>query len=172
VRGVQERRAVGSPLKRTGRRSSLIAGVGVGTLGLDQLTKWWAVRTLTDHDIHVIGSLRLALTRNAGGAFGLGAGVIPFLALAAVAIVMLVVARSEATRRMPVAIAVGLVIGGAFGNLADRLFRSPGGLSGRVVDFVDLRWWPVFNVADSAITVGCVVLVLLIGRPVRPRSET
>ena len=73
MRGVQERRAVGSPLKRTGRRSSLIAGVGAGTLGLDLLTKWWALRTLTDHDIHVIGSLRLALTRNAGGAFGLAA---------------------------------------------------------------------------------------------------
>ncbi|MCU1462166.1 MAG: lspA [Acidimicrobiales bacterium] len=167
MRGVQERRAVGSPLSRSARRPALIAGVAAATLAGDQLTKWWAVHALAHRDIHVVGSLRLALTRNAGGAFGLGAGVIPVLALAAVAIVMVVVARSEATRRLPVAIAVGLVLGGAFGNLADRVFRSPGGLSGKVIDFIDLRWWPVFNVADTAISIGCVALVVLIGRPAR-----
>ncbi len=168
MRGVQERRAVGSALSRSARRPALIAAVAVATFAADQLTKWWVVRALDDRDIHVVGSLRLALTRNAGGAFGLGAGVIPFLALAAVAVVMIVVARSEATRRLCVAIAVGLVLGGAFGNLADRLFRAPGGLSGKVIDFIDLRWWPVFNVADTAISVGCVALALLIGRGARP----
>jgi len=60
-----------------------------------------------------------------------------------------------------VAVALGLVTGGAVGNLADRIFRAPGLLRGAVVDFVDLRWWPVFNVGDMAITAGCILLVLL-----------
>jgi signal peptidase II len=168
VRGVQERRIVGAALSRTERHHALIAAVAVVTFTADQLTKLWAAHRLSDErTLHVIGSLQLHLTRNAGGAFGVGAGIVPFLALAAVAVVMVVVARSDATRRVPVAIAVGLVLGGAFGNLADRVFRSPGGLSGHVIDFIDLRWWPVFNVADSAITIGCIVLVLLIGRPSR-----
>jgi signal peptidase II len=162
---VQERRAVGPALTRIARRRGLIAAVALAVFVADQLTKVWAVDRLSGgRTIHIVGSLRLALTRNPGGAFGLGAGVIPFLALAAVAIVMVVVARSDSTQRLPVAVSVGLVLGGAFGNLADRLFRYPGGMSGHVVDFIDLRWWPVFNVADSAITVGCIALVFLLGR--------
>ena len=74
-------------------------------------------------------------------------------------IVLFVVGRS--VDRTAVAVALGLVLGGAVGNLVDRVFRSPGFGRGSVIDFVDLRWWPVFNVADAAITVGCVLLVLL-----------
>jgi signal peptidase II len=69
-------------------------------------------------------------------------------------------ASSGATTRHPLlALAVGLVLGGALGNLADRLFRGHGFLNGAVVDFVDLRVWPVFNLADAAITIGCLLLV-------------
>jgi signal peptidase II len=75
--------------------------------------------------------------------------------------VVVLVAVGRSVDRTAIAVALGLVLGGALGNLADRLFRSPGFGRGSVVDFVDLRWWPVFNVADAAITCGCVVLVLL-----------
>ncbi|HEX2191905.1 MAG TPA: signal peptidase II, partial [Acidimicrobiales bacterium] len=69
------------------------------------------------------------------------------------------VTRGDLVRRPLLAVTAGLVLGGALGNLADRLFRSPGLLRGAVVDFVELRWWPVFNVADSAITCGCLLLL-------------
>ena len=84
----------------------------------------------------------------------------PFLAVAALVLVV-VMASSGATTRSPVlAAAVGLVLGGALGNLVDRLFRGRGWLRGAVVDFVDFRVWPVFNLADAAITCGCVLLVV------------
>ena len=84
----------------------------------------------------------------------------PFLAVAAVVLVVVLLVRGDALQRPLVAVTSGLVLGGALGNLADRVFRAPGGLQGAVVDFVDLRWWPVFNLADAAITCGCVLLVL------------
>ena len=83
-----------------------------------------------------------------------------------VALVVVLVTVGRSIDRPLVAVALGLVLGGALGNLADRLFRSPGLFRGPVVDFVDLRWWPVFNLADAAITVGCLVLLVLsLGRP-------
>ncbi|MHB8669856.1 MAG: signal peptidase II [Acidimicrobiales bacterium] len=135
--------------------------------GADQLTKGWATRALADRTIHVFGSLRLALTTNRAGAFNLGGSLVPFLALAAVAGIVLTVTATSMRRvllRPLVAVAVGLVLGGAAGNLADRLLRSPGPLKGSVVDFIDLGWWPVFNLADAAITIGCVLLVVSGGR--------
>jgi signal peptidase II len=104
--------------------------------------------------------VRLALTHNTAGAFGLGGSVVPFLALGALGLVIWMVTTGSATSRLPVALALGLLLGGAFGNLLDRLFRSPGLLRGAVVDFVDLRFWPVFNLADAAITCGCLLLLL------------
>jgi len=167
---VQERRAV-APVGPPGggdnpvrRRSGLVAVVAVIVIVLDQLTKWWALRTLDDRTIHLVGSLRLALTFNKAGAFGLGSSFVPVLALVAVGVVLVVVVRGETNTRFAVAIALGLVLGGAFGNLGDRLFRGPGMLRGAVIDFIDLRWWPVFNLADSAITCGCILLVLTAGR--------
>jgi signal peptidase II len=146
------------------RRHLLVAAVAATVVVADQLTKWWALNSLTDRTIHVVGSLRLALTTNKGGAFGLGSGFVPVLALVAVGVVVLVVVRGETTARLAVAIALGLVLGGACGNLLDRLFRDPGFLRGAVVDFIDLQWWPVFNVADASITCGCVLLLFTAGR--------
>jgi signal peptidase II len=131
---------------------------------LDQLAKAWALRTLDDRTIDLVGSLRLALTFNKAGAFGLGSSFVPVLAVVAVGVVLLIVVRGETNTRLSVAIALGLVLGGAFGNLADRLFRGPGLLRGAVIDFIDLQWWPVFNLADAAITCGCILLVLTAGR--------
>jgi signal peptidase II len=146
-----------------------VAAVAVVAVALDQVTKSWAVATLTDRDpIHVVGTLQLALSFNSGIAFSLGTGsgltIVP-LALAVV-LVVLFVARSLPGRLA--ATAVGLVVGGAIGNLADRLFRSH---DGAVVDFLDLQWWPVFNVADACIVVGGALLALCSLRRPEPERE-
>ena len=159
MRRVQERGPVAPVTKR--QRYALVGGVAAAVVVADQLAKWWAVERLSSGPLTIVGSLRFALARNSGGAFGLGSGFLPMVVLAviALAVVLFVVGRS--VDRTAIAVALGLVLGGAVGNLLDRLFRSPGFGRGSVVDFIDLRWWPVFNVADAAITCGCILLVLL-----------
>lgn len=131
----------------------------------DQLSKTWALRALADGPIDLVAGARFRLTYNTGGAFGLGGAAIPFLAVGALVLVAALAFRDEFATRTGPAVALGLVLGGALGNLADRVFRDPGLLKGAVVDFVDLGWWPVFNVADSGITAGCVLLLLYSWRP-------
>jgi signal peptidase II len=141
--------------------------VVLGVLGLDQLTKIWVVAALSDAPLSIIGNdVELRLTRNSGGAFSLFTNAT--VLLAAVAIILsfvLVRAVRRAQDRLSV-IALSLVLGGALGNLFDRLIRSPGFLRGRVVDFVRVGGFPSFNVADSAITIGAVLLILAALRPV------
>jgi signal peptidase II len=134
--------------------------VAAAILAADQLTKAWALSALADgHTISVVGPVRFLLTYNTAGAFGLGGAAVPFLAVIALGVVV-VMASSGSTARDPrLAVAVGLVLGGALWNLGDRMFRGPGMLRGAVVDFIDFRVWPVFNVADAAITVGCLLLL-------------
>ena len=126
---------------------------------LDQLTKAWALSALDDRDIDLFWTLRLHLTRNSGMAFSRGEGLGPVIGVVALVVVaaLLVSLRRQTTPASTVA--VGLVIGGAAGNVVDRLFRSPGWLRGAVIDFIDLQWWPIFNVADMAITIGGLLLV-------------
>ena len=128
----------------------------------DQLTKHWALSALADGPIELVWTLRLDLTFNEGAAFSIGSsgGLFSLLGLVVVALVFRPVLRWP-TPWAPVAL--GLLLGGAFGNLADRLFRAGDGglLGGHVVDFVDLQWWPVFNVADVGISTGAALLVLL-----------
>ena len=128
-------------------------------LVLDQLTKVWAMSALADGPVDVPGPGRFALVRNTAGAFGLGGAFVPFLAIGALVLVVILLSRTDVTAHPALALAAGLVLGGALGNLIDRLVRAPGMLKGAVVDFVDLGWWPVFNVADAAITCGCLLLV-------------
>jgi signal peptidase II len=137
----------------------VVAAVAAVVLGLDALTKQWAMSALADGPVDLFGSVRLNLIRNKAGAFGLGGAFVPFLAVAALVLVLFMVTRGDATEKLPMALALGLVLGGAFGNVADRVFRSPGFLRGAVVDFVDVGFWPVFNLADSAITCGCLLLL-------------
>jgi signal peptidase II len=143
------------------RRAGLVAAIAAVVIAIDQLTKAWAVHTLATRDIDLIGSLRLHLARNRGAAFSLAfgsGGVVAILAIIVV-IVLIVVGRSLNTRIG--VLSLGLVLGGALGNLTDRLFRDGSGfLGGAVIDFIDLQWWPVFNVADMAVTIGGVVLVI------------
>lgn len=133
--------------------------VAAAIVVVDQLTKAWALGALADGPIGIAGPLRLLLTRNTAGAFGLGGAAVPFLAVAALGLVVYMASTGAIARSPVLATAVGLVLGGAIGNLVDRLLRAPGLLRGAVVDFVDLQFWPVFNLADVAITCGCVLLV-------------
>ncbi len=143
----------------TSRRLPLLVAVAV--IAADQLTKWWAVSTLPGNPIELIpGVLFLRYVTNPGAAFGLLPGAGSFIALGAVAAVVLIVLVVHRLPGRLEAVAMGLVLGGALGNLGDRLFRGPGLLDGRVVDFVDFEYFPAFNVADSAITVGAALALL------------
>jgi signal peptidase II len=133
--------------------------IALGVVVLDQLTKWWAVENLQDRDIDLFWTLRLNLSYNTGMAFGQGQGWGPIIAVIAmvVIVVLLLGLRREGGRLTE--IAVGLIIGGAVGNVIDRVFRSPGRLRGGVVDFIDFQWFPIFNLADTGITVGGFLMV-------------
>jgi signal peptidase II len=136
--------------------------VAAVVLALDQLTKWWAVENLSDANIDLFWTLRFRLIGNRGSAFSLGTGLGPFFAIAAIAVaVALIVIGRKAPTRLG-AVSLGLVLGGAVGNLVDRIFRDGEGIfGGYVVDFIDLQWWPVFNVADMAIVCGAFLIVLI-----------
>jgi signal peptidase II len=127
----------------------------------DQLTKHWALNALDNgRVIHLIGSLRLNLAFNRGMAFSQGEGIgrlVPILAITVVAALLMAVGRSSSRW---FTVGVGLIVGGSLSNVVDRLFRGEGWLDGAVVDFVDVQWWPVFNLADAAIVVGAALLLL------------
>ncbi len=152
-----------SPVVRS-RRVRLLAltyGLAVAAYVVDRLTKSWAERSLQGHQPIVLipNVLDLSYTTNSGGAFSLFGGV-PWLFFgASVGISLVLVWYSTRVSRAPVAAGLGLVIGGAIGNLTDRIVRGPG-VSGRVVDFIHLHLWPTFNVADSCIVIGAAVLIL------------
>jgi signal peptidase II len=140
-----------------------VAAVALGTAALvvivDQLTKWWALEALADGPTELFWTLRLRLVFNTGASFSLGEdlGLTPCLTAGGVVLVLVLVAMTRSVDRTVLAVAFGLMVGGAVGNLSDRLFR---GHDGAVIDFVDLQWWPVFNVADTALVIGAGLLVL------------
>ena len=152
-----------------GRRAlPALAAVSAAVIAVDHLTKWLAQRELRARDVDLVGSLRLHLVYNRGAAFGLGSRFAPVIALVVVAVIVAMVGFGRTVRNPVPRIALAAIIGGAIGNLLDRLFREGDGfLGGPVVDFIDLQWWPVFNVADIAVTVGAVALALTAGREER-----
>ena len=128
---------------------------------VDQLTKDWALGALADGRArHVIWTLQWNLTFNSGMAFSKGQGVGPIIALAAVVVVVVIATSVRHSASRTVDVAAGLVMGGAVGNLVDRLFRGDGWLHGAVVDFIDFQWFPIFNVADIAVNVGGGLFIL------------
>ena len=159
--------AADHPGRSSGVRRLVVALSVTGVVVLaDQLTKWWAVTRLASGPVHLIGTLDFELSRNTGSAFSLLQGkgflLIAVATLAAVGLVAMVRRASSAGQ----AAALGLILGGALGNLIDRLFR---GDHGAVVDFVALHFWPTFNVADASIVVGCaLLLVSLVRGPEQP----
>jgi len=162
MRQVQERRAEHAALRELRRGiSPLLAIVAAGVVAVDQLTKWWALNALDDRTIDLVWTLRLNLTLNRGAAFGLGTSLGPIIGVAGVIIVIALVRAGRMEANLAVHVALGMVAGGALGNLSDRAFRSGHGfMGGAVVDFVDLQWWPVFNVADAALVCGVILLLL------------
>ena len=142
------------------RRTALVVVVAAAVITIDQLTKTWAVHTLATRDIDLFWTLRFHLARNRGPAFSLGFGSGGLIAILAIVIVIvfLVIGRSVDTKIG--VLSLGLVLGGAIGNLVDRAIREGSGfLGGGVIDFIDPQWWPIFNVADMAVTIGGVLLV-------------
>ena len=139
------------------RRQAILIGLIVL---LDQVTKSWAVSALANgRVIHVVGSLQFSLGFNSGFAFSQGQGIGPLVGVfALIAVLFLLRAVRKATTQLS-ALGLCAIVAGAIGNIADRFFRGEGWLHGRVVDFIDLQWWPVFNVADSSITVGACALI-------------
>jgi signal peptidase II len=150
------------------RLSLAVAAVLVAA---DQLTKSWAVAELDHRNIDLFWTLRLNLTFNSGMAFSQGEGLGPLIGLLALGVVVVLLISLRTAGSRLAAVAVGLVIGGALGNVLDRLFRRGDGfLRGEVVDFIDLQWWPVFNVADIGVTVGGALLLLASVRGSRPAA--
>ena len=134
---------------------------------VDQLTKHWAVNHLVDHDDDLFWTLRFHLAHNTGMAFSKGTGLGPVIGIVALFVVvglLVSIGRESSPLYTP---AVGLIVGGAVGNLVDRMFRSPGWFRGGVVDFIDVQWWPIFNVADICVTVGGALLLLSTLMPVQ-----
>ncbi|MCA1726597.1 MAG: signal peptidase II [Actinobacteria bacterium] len=141
--------------------------------GLDRATKVWVESSLAGRPpIEVIpGVFRLRFITNPGGAFGLFGGVPAlFLVATLLAVVAIVVAGRSVSLRS-VAVGLGLILGGALGNLTDRVIRGSDGLSGSVVDFLDFGVWPVFNVADMGIVIGAGLVVLASARTRRETAE-
>ena len=141
----------------------LLLATFAAVLVLDQASKHWALQALDDGPIDLVGSLRFKLAFNSGTAFSVGegrGGLISLLGLVVVVVMLKTVL--DWPGKLP-ALCGGLVAGGALGNLLDRFFRSGGDglVGGHVVDFIDLQWWPVFNVADIGIVGGAIALALL-----------
>ena len=144
-------------LTRKRQHATAIAVVVVVT---DQLTKLWAVGALTDGPIDIIpGLLRFRITENSGSAFSLFQNSGQLLGVAAIAAALLILVSVEQTSRRQELAGMALILGGAVGNLVDRVIRGTAWLDGAVVDFIDLTRWPTFNVADSAITIGAGLLL-------------
>jgi len=142
-------------------RTRLAAGIVIAIVALDLITKTWAVHELADGQVEIIGeSVSFRLARNTGGAFSLFQAFTPLLAIVAGLVAYFLVRTLRRTHDTLLVVALAFVLGGAIGNLLDRLFRSPGFLRGAVVDFVHVGDWPTFNVADSAITIGAVLVIV------------
>ncbi|MDQ1632431.1 MAG: signal peptidase [Frankiaceae bacterium] len=161
-----------APVAR-GRQIGLLAAAAVVAFVVDLVSKLLAVAQLTDRaPIRLIpGVLDLQLIRNPGAAFGLAGGGTIIFTLVAGAVVVFILTTARRLRSRGWAVALGLLLGGALGNLGDRLFRDPGPLRGHVVDWIHLAHWPIFNVADTCIVVGGLFAVLLSMRGKRLDGE-
>jgi signal peptidase II len=131
----------------------------LGTVALDQLTKWWALRVVPERT-ELPGPFSLVVVYNKGAAFGSFGTMGPLLALVGTAAAFWCLTRL-ATSPRSIALSLALVCGGALGNVSDRVFRSPALGRGAVVDFLSVGDFPVFNVADMAVCIGVLMLVVV-----------
>jgi signal peptidase II len=152
----------------SGRAVALLGITAVIAVAVDQWTKWLSTENLTDGEsVRILGGLvYLSLLRNGGAAFSLGSDHTWVFPLITMVVIGWIVYMATKLRSVPWGVALGLVLGGALGNLTDRLFRAPGFLHGHVVDMISAfgpygEKFAVFNIADSCLTVGVVLAVLL-----------
>jgi signal peptidase II len=143
------------------RRTGWVLAVAAIVVAADQAAKTWAEHRLARGSIGVAWTLRLRLELNPGIAFSIGRGSTGLVTVMAVVILAVVAVVAWRSSGWLLGLALGLIMGGAAGNLVDRLVRHHGG---QVIDFIDLRWWPVFNLADAAISCGVVLALLTTAR--------
>ncbi|PWI08021.1 signal peptidase II [Streptomyces sp. NWU339] len=160
--------AAGTP--RGKRRVAVLFAVAAVAYALDLISKMIVVAKLEHHaPIEIIGDwLRFEAIRNAGAAFGFGEAFTVIFTVIAATVIVVIVRLARKLYSLPWAIALGLLLGGALGNLTDRIFRSPGVFRGAVVDFIAPKHFAVFNLADSAIVCGGILIVLLSFRGLDP----
>ncbi|WP_129309633.1 signal peptidase II [Streptomyces sp. L2] len=153
-----------------GRRVAVLFAVAAFAYALDLISKTLVVKKLEHHaPVQVIGDwLELHAIRNPGAAFGFGAAFTVIFTVIAAAVIVVIIRLARKLYSIPWAIALGLLLGGALGNLTDRIFRAPGVFEGEVVDFIAPKGFAVFNLADSAIVCGGILIVLLSFRGLDP----
>ncbi len=145
------------------RRVGLLLAVAAFVLAADVISKSIVVARMADHQpIRLLGGLlTITLTRNGGAAFSIGTSMTIVFTAIAVGVIVYILRTARNLRSIGWAITLGLLLGGATGNLLDRIFRAPGPFQGHVVDWIELPHWPVFNLADSSIVCAGVLVVLL-----------
>ena len=144
------------------RRLGYAALLVVGCIALDQLTKEWALDRLGDGSrIEVLPTLEFDLAFNSGFSFSTGSGNGNLVGLLVIVLSIFIAVQIWREKRPIRTLLYAVILGGALGNLVDRIFRADDGvLSGEVVDFIDVTWYAVFNVADMFVVVGCIVFVI------------
>ena len=174
MRGLQA--ASGTPLNgpppgppKRPRRVGLLLAVAAFVLVADVVSKAIVVAKMPDHPpIRLLGGLlTITYTRNGGAAFSIGTSMTIVFTAIALGVIIYILRAARNLRSVGWAIALGLLLGGATGNLLDRLFRAPGVFQGHVVDWIELPHWPVFNLADSAVVCAGFLVVLLALRGIR-----
>jgi signal peptidase II len=140
---------------------------------LDLATKIWAVSSLSYRsNVKVLGSFfQLTLVRNPGAAFSFATGATVLLTIFAIVALVTILYFSPRITSKGWAVVLGLVMGGILGNLVDRIFRDPGLLRGHVIDWMQLPYWPIFNIADSAIVIAALVAMVLTARNIAPITK-
>jgi signal peptidase II len=151
------------------RRIVLLLAVAVFVIAADVISKAIVVARMPDHaPIRLLGgALTITLTRNGGAAFSIGTSMTIVFTAIALGVIVYILRVARNLRSIGWAITLGLLLGGATGNLLDRIFRAPGLFQGHVVDWIELPHWPVFNLADSAIVCAGALVVLLALRGIR-----
>ncbi|MFF9217881.1 signal peptidase II [Streptomyces viridosporus] len=162
--------AAESERPRGKRRIAVLFTVAALAYALDLISKMIVVAELEHHEpVEIIGDwLRFEAIRNAGAAFGFGEAFTVIFTVIAAVVIVVIIRLARKLYSLPWAIALGLLLGGALGNLTDRIFRSPGVFEGAVVDFIAPKGFAVFNLADSAIVCGGILIVLLSFRGLDP----
>ncbi len=152
------------------RRICLVILVAIAALAADQVTKSIAVARLQTHEVHIAGPIAFRLQYNSGIAFSIGTGLTGPIIVVAIVLVLVVAWFARRVPTTGAAVGAGLILGGAVGNLSDRLFR---GHHGAVVDFIYTKYWPTFNLADASIVCGCIIVAwTLIASGRSRRGET